>query len=53
MAYSPKNAEEKKKKSMYRDHGDGGALRTLAQPPDIPTWDVNVSVISILGNHEF
>ena len=21
---------------MYRDYGDGGALRTLAQPPDIP-----------------
>jgi len=22
---------------MYRDSGDRGALRTLAQPPDIPT----------------
>ena len=22
---------------MYRNYGDGGALRTLAQPPDIPT----------------
>ena len=22
---------------MYRDSGDNGALRTLAQPPDIPT----------------
>ena len=22
---------------MYQDHGDGGALRTLGQPPDIPT----------------
>ena len=25
---------------MYRDYGDGGALRTLAQPLDIPTIDM-------------
>ena len=23
---------------MYRDHRDGGALRPLAQPPNIPTY---------------
>ena len=31
---------------MYRDSGDSGTLRTLAQPPDIPTKRTYIDVVA-------